>query len=188
MSCELDTTELLDKFETMVPLIRALTIGTFTDARSVIETLAIANQLSVMFDELSEIAGNAIGKQLICVVMNQFDASSIAGEYDRLVASAETLFGAFEGDLEAIPADGSLADIENSVDRIFAQYQQQIEQVEMLVKETLKTLLSPLAVIGATEAEISAAVDNVELTTDVQGYALDVFNNLLQLVFQRVGV
>lgn len=155
----------------------------------VIELMGVAREFSRKMDEISEMVSTFSGKAVLCDLIERFGIEDklalVQDEFDKLDALIVEAENAVQAAAEAA-AQPTLESIEAAISGVYEQYESDIDIVRTEIKARMRDALSVLELLGASSQEIDNAVENAELSTDIESFTNDIFTSLMDDAFQRV--
>lgn len=164
-------------------------VGGLLGEYEVIELMAIAREFNTKIEQFSELITNFTGKAVLCDLIERFgieDKLQVVQEYfNELDAKLQEAEDAIQNAAEAA-ASPSLEAIETAISGVYEEYDSEIEIIRNQIKDSMRDALSVLTVLGASQAEIDTAIENAELSTDIEAFTNDIFTSLMNDAFDKI--
>jgi len=162
-----------------------ITSNTFSDGTQAIEQMARWKQVFVELEDLKNKIESESMTSVICAILNNYDIQPkiqiVTDLVDTLNEALQTI-----DDAATYIVEGTEKEINEAIDAIFDGFEETKNMIELKVKEVFKLIFVPLTYLGAPQQTINDAVDSIPLSGDVQGYLLDVFNEILTETLEKI--
>jgi len=171
---EIKWTELIDIFQEIYNKASDL------EDVSVLQGLAIARQLKYDIEEFLDRVQMIGLKSIVCQVLQSYDIDKEIDEVTQYIDNLFIEFNDMDISISSINNSGfaTLDEVEQAVTPIFDNFITTKEEIEKLVDSQLKKLFMPLTELGASEAQIDQALEDVGFTDSPSEYILEVFMNI----------